>query len=109
MDYYGISYDVIEVDPVLRREISWSSYKKVPILLVQVKDGYQPLNDSSMIISLLSSYMQDKFQNISELVEYYPNIGMHDNKGKFKYEIMNKYFLMYNKMPPEDISMNAIT
>ncbi|XP_046814852.1 prostaglandin E synthase 2 [Vespa crabro] len=108
LDYYGISYDVVEVDPVLRREISWSSYKKVPILLVQVKDGYQPLNDSSMIISLLSSYMQDKYQNISELVEYYPNIAMHDDKGKFKYEIMNKYFLMYNKMPSEDISMNAI-
>ncbi|XP_015186557.1 PREDICTED: prostaglandin E synthase 2 isoform X2 [Polistes dominula] len=107
LDYYGISYDVVEVDPVLRKEISWSSYRKVPILLVQTKDGYQPLNDSSMIISLLSSYMRDQSQNVSELVEFYPNIGMHDDKGKFKYEIMNKYFLMYNQMP-KNVTLNTI-
>ncbi|XP_014607389.1 PREDICTED: prostaglandin E synthase 2 [Polistes canadensis] len=107
LDYYGISYDVVEVDPVLRKEISWSSYRKVPILLVQMEDGYQPLNDSTMIISLLSSFMRDKSQNISELVEYYPNIGMHDDNGKFKYEIMNKYFLMYNQIP-KGVSMNTI-
>ncbi|KAL3283747.1 hypothetical protein HHI36_017916 [Cryptolaemus montrouzieri] len=28
LDYYGISYDVIEVDPVLRQSIKWSPYKK---------------------------------------------------------------------------------
>lgn len=108
LDYYGISYDVVEVDPVLRQEISWSSYRKVPILLVKVKDGYQPLNDSSMIISLLASYINDRSQGIQELADYYPNIGMHDDNGKFKHEIMNKYFLMYNKMPPKDVSLNRI-
>ncbi|KAK2588313.1 hypothetical protein KPH14_004330 [Odynerus spinipes] len=108
LDYYGISYDVVEVDPVLRREISWSSYTKVPILLVKVKNGYQPLNDSSMIISLLASYINDRSQNISELADYYPSIAMHDDKGKFKHEIMNKYFLMFNKLPPKDISLNSL-
>ncbi|KOC63967.1 Prostaglandin E synthase 2 [Habropoda laboriosa] len=95
LDYYGISYDIVEVDPVLRKEISWSSYKKVPILLTQVESGYLPLNDSSMIISLLASHLKDRSQNINDLIECYPNIAMHDENQKLKYEIMNKYFLMY--------------
>lgn len=43
LDYYGISYDVIEVDPVLRQSIKWSPYKKVPILVAKTEDGYQVL------------------------------------------------------------------
>ena len=30
LDYYGISYDVVEVNSVKRTEIKWSKYKKVP-------------------------------------------------------------------------------
>lgn len=41
LDYYGLSYDVVEVDPVLRQQIRWSDYRKVPILLVKVDEGYQ--------------------------------------------------------------------
>ncbi|XP_017756476.1 PREDICTED: prostaglandin E synthase 2 [Eufriesea mexicana] len=108
LDYYGISYDVVEVDPVLRKEISWSTYKKVPVLLAQVDSGYQPLNDSSMIISLLASYLKDKSQKIDDLVECYPRIAMHDENQKFKYEIMNKYFLMYKGNLPSDKYMDEI-
>jgi microsomal prostaglandin-E synthase 2 len=42
MDYYGIPYDVIEVNPVLRQQIKFSKYKKVPILLAQ-KNGEEEL------------------------------------------------------------------
>lgn len=109
MDYYGISYDIVEVDPVLRKEIGWSSYKKVPILLTKVEGGYQPLNDSTMIVSLLASYLHNTSHKIEELANYYPSIGMHDENGKFKYEIINKYFLMFNKQLPKNRSMNDIT
>lgn len=109
LDYYGISYDVVEVDPVLRKEIGWSSYKKVPILLTNVEGGYQPLNDSTMIVSLLASHLHDTSHKIEDLANYYPNIAMQDETGKFKYEIMNKYFLMFNKQLPKDRSMNDIT
>ncbi|KAG5325291.1 PGES2 synthase, partial [Pseudoatta argentina] len=108
LDYYGISYDVVEVDPVLRKEIGWSSYKKVPILLTQVEGGYQPLNDSTMIVSLLASYLYDRSQKIEEFVDYYPSVGMHDETGKFKYEIINKYFLMFNNQLPKNRTMNDI-
>lgn len=41
LDYYGISYDVVEVDPVLRQSIKWSNYKKVPIMIANFGDAYQ--------------------------------------------------------------------
>lgn len=107
LDYYGLSYDVVEVDPVLRKEISWSSYRKLPILLMQTEFGYQPLNDSSMIISLLASHIKNKSQKVDELIEYYPNIALHD-ENKLKYEIMNKYFLMYKETLPENKNLDAI-
>ncbi|GAB4845310.1 hypothetical protein Ancab_038719 [Ancistrocladus abbreviatus] len=50
LDYYGIPYKVVEVNPLSKKEIKWSDYKKVPILMV---DGEQ-LVDSSDIIDKLS-------------------------------------------------------
>ena len=108
LDYYGLSYDVVEVDSVLRKEIEWSAYKKVPILLTKVSGGYQPLNDSSMIVSLISSYLQDQSKNIEELAKFYPTINITDESGKPKKEIMNKYFLMYQNGLPKNKTMDDI-
>ncbi|XP_015116060.1 prostaglandin E synthase 2 [Diachasma alloeum] len=107
LDYYGISYDVVEVDPVLRKEIKWSKYRKVPILLAKVDGGYQPLNDSSMIVSLLASYLNDKSHKINELATYFPNIAVNDEKG-YREEIVNKYFLMYQGSVPKDRTLDDI-
>jgi microsomal prostaglandin-E synthase 2 len=35
LDYFGLSYDVVEVNSVLRSQVKWSTYKKVPILVVE--------------------------------------------------------------------------
>ncbi|XP_065850637.1 uncharacterized protein [Euphorbia lathyris] len=51
LDYYDIPYKVVEVNPISKKEIKWSEYKKVPILTV---DG-EHLVDSSDIINKLSS------------------------------------------------------
>jgi len=50
LDYYDIPYEIVEVNPLSKKEIKWSDYKKVPILMV---DGKQ-LVDSSAIINKLS-------------------------------------------------------
>ncbi|XP_021909086.1 prostaglandin E synthase 2 isoform X2 [Carica papaya] len=50
LDYYDIPYKVVEVNPLSKKEIKWSDYKKVPILMV---DGEQ-LVDSSDIIDKLN-------------------------------------------------------
>ncbi|CAL1383870.1 unnamed protein product [Linum trigynum] len=47
LDYYSIPYKVVEVNPMSKKEIKWSEYKKVPILTI---DGEQMV-DSSEIIS----------------------------------------------------------
>uniref|UniRef100_A0A7N0U3W8 Prostaglandin E synthase 2 n=1 Tax=Kalanchoe fedtschenkoi TaxID=63787 RepID=A0A7N0U3W8_KALFE len=49
LDYYDIPYKIVEVNPISKKEIKWSDYKKVPILQV---DGEQ-LVDSSAIIDQL--------------------------------------------------------
>ncbi|KAA8542828.1 hypothetical protein F0562_023980 [Nyssa sinensis] len=51
LDYYKIPYKVVEVNPISKKEIKWSDYKKVPILVV---DG-EELVDSSAIIDKLGS------------------------------------------------------
>jgi glutathione S-transferase len=43
LDYHDIPYKVVEVNPLGKKEIKWSEYKKVPVLVV---DGEQ-LNDST--------------------------------------------------------------
>lgn len=108
LDYYGISYDVVEVNPVLRGQISWSQYKKVPIILAKSGNGYQPLQDSTMIISLLGSHLYDREHQIDDLIQYYPNVGMRDEEGNFKYEILNRYFLMFRNGVPKNRKMEDL-
>ncbi|CAJ2641934.1 unnamed protein product [Trifolium pratense] len=56
LDYYDIPYKVVEVNPLSKKEIKWSEYKKVPIVMV---DGEQ-LNDSSAIIDKLGERILSK-------------------------------------------------
>ncbi|XP_009772831.1 uncharacterized protein [Nicotiana sylvestris] len=49
LDYYDIAYKIIEVNPISKKEIKWSDYQKVPIVIV---DG-ETLLDSSDIIDKL--------------------------------------------------------
>lgn len=57
LDYYDIPYKVVEVNPISKKEIKWSDYKKVPILTV---DGEQLLNSSDIIENLYKQMNQDK-------------------------------------------------
>ncbi|KAL4205187.1 hypothetical protein AMTRI_Chr01g113300 [Amborella trichopoda] len=56
LDYYDMPYKVVEVNPISKKEIKWSEYKKVPILVV---DG-EKLGDSSEIISKLYQRISPK-------------------------------------------------
>ncbi|KAL2895365.1 Prostaglandin E synthase 2 [Bienertia sinuspersici] len=46
LDYYNIQYKVVEVNPISKKEIKWSDYKKVPIVTVE---GEQMVNSSDII------------------------------------------------------------
>jgi len=95
LDYYGISYDVIEVNPVLRKELKWSAYKKVPVVVAELSEGGQQLNDSAMVVSALYSYLHDPSRGMRELASYYPPLTAPDENGRRRTDVMNKYFLMY--------------
>lgn len=103
LDSSGFTYSIVEVDAVLRQSIKWSPYKKVPMLLARTKNGkYVQLNDSSMIISALSTFLVDPTVDISDLVKLYPNVSYEDNHGHKKYDILNKYFVMYGNKSPKN-------
>ena len=57
----------------------------------------QQLNDSSLIISLLESFLYDKSRSISTLLSYYPVMKSENSRGKTVYEYPNKYFVMYGE------------
>lgn len=63
LDYHKIPYKIIEVNPVFKREMKHSNYKKVPFLIV---NGIQ-VNDSSNIINEIHNLLNPgyfDFQNL---------------------------------------------
>ncbi|CAK9179255.1 unnamed protein product [Ilex paraguariensis] len=60
LDYYDIPYKVVEVNPISKKEIKWSDYKKVPILMV---DGEQLVDSSAIIDKLCNKILPEKSTN----------------------------------------------
>ncbi|KAG9354635.1 hypothetical protein JZ751_001348 [Albula glossodonta] len=91
LDYHGLPYEIVEVNPVMRQEIKWSKYRKVPILMV---DETVQLNDSSVIISTLKTVLVSKGKTVSEILLCYPEMKSTNDSGKEILEYNNKYWLM---------------
>lgn len=76
LDYYGIDYEKVEVNPLMKREIKFSDYRKVPIVIV---DGEEQVFDicyfSSFILlcNSIKSYLMFLFNifNSSPLYTLY--------------------------------------
>lgn len=99
LDSQGISYSVVEVDGVTKKDLRWSSSKKVPTLLVETRDKkWLQLTDSSVIVSVLASFLSKPGQDIVELASYYPSLTFYNDQGKKTQDIMNKYFLMNEQL-----------
>lgn len=109
LDYSGLTYTVVEVDSVLRQSIKWSPYKKVPSLLARKKDGtYVQLTESSRIISVLSSYLNDPSVDIGDCMKLYPTMSYLDDHGHKKHDVHNKYFRMYGNKRPKNITSEML-
>ncbi|XP_012495262.1 PREDICTED: prostaglandin E synthase 2 [Propithecus coquereli] len=96
LDFHALPYQVVEVNPVRRAEIKFSSYRKVPILMAQEGESLQQLNDSSVIISALKTYLVSG-QPLEEIVTYYPPMKAMNDQGKEVTEFCNKYWLMLDE------------
>ncbi|RXM95783.1 Prostaglandin E synthase 2 [Acipenser ruthenus] len=101
LDYHGLPYDVVEVNPVMRKEIQFSQYRKVPILLADDGETLQ-LNDSSVISSAIKTYMISKDKNLKQILSYYPEMKYKDEKGKEVTEYSNKYWVMLGEQEVEE-------
>lgn len=97
LDYYGLSYDVVEVNPVFRKEIKWSSYRKVPLLVSSPEASPELyLKDSTLVISILKTFLVRGDQlSPNDVLKFYPIISSTDSEGKTKMERMNKFMVMY--------------
>ncbi|KRY88997.1 Epoxide hydrolase 1 [Trichinella pseudospiralis] len=93
LDYYGYSYELVEVNPITRKEIKFSEYKKVPILVCGKDDPVQ-INDSSVIISFLQSYMLNPDADLHTILSAYPSSLIKGDDKKMQLVSPNKYFLM---------------
>lgn len=79
------------------------------MLLARTADGkYIQMTDSSMIISVLSSYLIDPSIAINELVKLYPSISYINDKGKKTDDILNKYHLIYGEKVPKSLSNDEL-
>lgn len=96
LDFHSLPYQVVEVNPVRRTEIKFSSYRKVPILVAQEGDSSQQLNDSSVIISALKTHLVSG-QSLEEVITYYPPMKAMNDQGKEVTEFCNKYWLMLDE------------
>jgi len=102
LDYYGLNYDVVEVNSVTRKQMKWSKkYKKVPMVVAELEDGSKfQLVDSTALISALYSFLFDKPKGgLAEVLGCYPHVLNEDDPKKF--DIMNRYFLMYQHSTPD--------
>lgn len=63
LDYYNIPYKVMEVNPMSKKEIKWSDYKKVPILKV---DDEQMVDSSDIIDKLFKRINPENTVVVSE-------------------------------------------
>ncbi|CAI4221541.1 unnamed protein product [Auanema sp. JU1783] len=99
LSYYGFSHEVVEVNPVTRSQIKFSTqYKKVPIIR---SNNEETLYDSSLIISMLGTYLHLKDRSLSEIEAMYPSVDSVDAKGKPSKNYPNKYFIMLEKIASE--------
>jgi len=107
LDYFGLNYDVVEVNSVTRKQMRWSkTYKKVPVLVAELENGkkYQ-LVDSTAIISAMFSLLYDKPEGgLESVLSCYPKMMKEQLSGttfqKPVTDIKNRYFLMYQHSGP---------
>uniref|UniRef100_A0A915BZD4 Prostaglandin E synthase 2 n=2 Tax=Parascaris univalens TaxID=6257 RepID=A0A915BZD4_PARUN len=100
LDYYGFNYEVVEVNPVTKAQLHFSSrYKKVPILVTR---GERLLTESSLIVSILSTFLHRSNRSLDDVIDCYPGITINDPKTqKDMLHYPNKYFVML-----EDVSLS---
>ncbi|KAJ8286458.1 hypothetical protein GJAV_G00039470 [Gymnothorax javanicus] len=102
LEYHGLEYNIVEVNPISREEIKWSTQRKVPLLTVDEAELVE-LNDASLITSTLKTYLINKNKSVSDTLIYYPEYKTTNSLGNEVTEYSNKYWVMLNEIRVEDV------
>ncbi|OAF65996.1 Microsomal prostaglandin E synthase 2 [Intoshia linei] len=96
LDYNKLNYNVVEVNSITRKQLKVFGTRKVPLLLCnKEKDDSENkmiLRDSSVIISVLESYLKNENTNLNQLNNNYKEVTNKVN-GKDVKEFTNRYNL----------------
>jgi microsomal prostaglandin-E synthase 2 len=92
LNYNRIPYDIVEVNSVLHTETKWSLYDRVPILVIE-NERIQ-LNDSSMIVSAIESYLRQPTKTFKNIMKLYKSIVEKDQKGNISFNYPDKYLIV---------------
>jgi len=92
LNYNRIPYDIVEVNSVTHTETKWSLYNKVPILVIE--NEQVQLNDSSMIISTIESYLRQPTKTFKNIMKLYKSIVEKDQKGNIYFTYPNRYSIV---------------
>ena len=90
LDYYGLEYTKVEVNPLFKNEVKSTTNKKVPFVVA----GATEVADSSLIVSVLQSCRVGT-GTVEDTLTLYPEIAFTDKKGRDQVERANKYFIMF--------------
>lgn len=89
LNYNRIPYDIVEVNSILHTETKWSFYDRVPIVVIE-NESLQ-LNDSSLIISTIESYLREPTKTFKNITKLYQSVVEKDPKGKLNFSYPNRY------------------
>ncbi|KAM3727546.1 Prostaglandin E synthase [Dirofilaria immitis] len=103
LNYYGFSYDVIEVSPLTRKEIKkLDGVRKLPTVVAQMD---RKLSDSSLIISILTSYITQNDRSLDDVIGFYPeqmNIVKETGKQIVTHPNMYKIMTSFNNFSKKE-------
>lgn len=97
LNAYDVPFEIVEVHPFSRKEISFSEYKKVPLVTIEQDGVVHQINDSSVIISAMASYMIDDTRPLADIVKNFAEVTETKLDGKEVKVIPNKNYLFIDE------------
>lgn len=99
LDYFGFTYDLIEVDPFLKSEIkAFDKHPHVPICVLEDKhtDRHWFLYDSQNILSALETLRNENYYDFMRLIPKYLPIVVHLDVLSQDLRYPNRYVVSEN-------------
>jgi microsomal prostaglandin-E synthase 2 len=92
LNYNRIPYDIVEVNSVTHSQTKWSLYNKVPIVVLE--NEQIQLNDSSMIISAIESYLRRPTATFKHIMKLYQCLVEKDQRGELSFTYADRYAIV---------------